>query len=132
MIHDQLAPPPARRPILEPALPLINVVFLLLIFFMMAGQVAEDHDVDAPRSEVADVREDPELRTLVLHYDGSLDTRTGTLPPEELGDWFRREPEAPLRLLADGSVPLEQLRPVLAGLRQAGADEVRVVTRRPD
>ena len=132
MIHDQLTPPPARRPMIEPALPLINVVFLLLIFFMMAGQVAPEYGVDAPRSEAADQREDPQLRTLVMHRDGTLETPEGALSRQRLGDWFQQHPDAPLRLLADGEVPLEQLRPVLAGLRQAGADEVRVVTRRPE
>ncbi len=34
------SPDSGRRPPLEPVLPLINVVFLLLIFFMVAGQLA--------------------------------------------------------------------------------------------
>ena len=45
----------SRRPPLEPVLPLINVVFLLLIFFMLAGQLAKRPTVtvEAPMSQTA-------------------------------------------------------------------------------
>ncbi len=39
----------SRRPPLEPALPLINVVFLLLTFFMLARQSAKLPTVAAER-----------------------------------------------------------------------------------
>ncbi|HBS14056.1 MAG TPA: biopolymer transporter ExbD, partial [Alcanivorax sp.] len=50
------SPDSGRRPPLEPVLPLINVVFLLLIFFMVAGQLAPrpEGDVEAPDSASAD------------------------------------------------------------------------------
>ena len=132
MIRGHLDPPEHRRPALEPALPLINVVFLLLIFFMMAGQVAPDHEVEAPRSEAAEREEDPQLRTLTLDADGTLADDDGPLELTDIEDWFRSEPDAPLRLLAHGNLSLDALRPLLLELREAGADEVRLITRRPD
>ena len=46
---------PQRRPY-ESVVPLINVVFLLLIFFLLAGtlQPTDDVDVDLPAGQVDD------------------------------------------------------------------------------
>ncbi|KAF0807410.1 ferric siderophore transport system inner membrane protein E [Alcanivorax xiamenensis] len=63
-----------RRPPLEPVLPLINVVFLLLIFFMVAGQLAPRPTVDvtAPNSAEAATEEDPGQLMLILDKQGVL------------------------------------------------------------
>ncbi|ARB44866.1 ExbD/TolR family protein [Alloalcanivorax xenomutans] len=63
-----------RRPPLEPVLPLINVVFLLLIFFMVAGQLAPRPTVDvtAPNSAEAATEEDPSQLMLILDKQGVL------------------------------------------------------------
>ena len=68
------SPDSGRRPPLEPVLPLINVVFLLLIFFMVAGQLAPrpEGDVEAPDSASADTEENLEQFMLVLDKEGRL------------------------------------------------------------
>ena len=62
----------SRRPPLEPVLPLINVVFLLLIFFMLAGQLAKSPtvSVDTPLSQSANGPEARDKLLLVLQKDG--------------------------------------------------------------
>ncbi|WP_101675991.1 ExbD/TolR family protein [Alloalcanivorax mobilis] len=68
------SPDSGRRPPLEPVLPLINVVFLLLIFFMVAGHLGpiEKTDVQAPESASGTIDEDLTQLMLVLNKDGQL------------------------------------------------------------
>ena len=147
-----------RRPPLEPVLPLINVVFLLLIFFMVAGQLAPRPTVDvtAPNSAEAATEEDPSQLMLILDKQGVLfhdgepvaEASLATLIAKHQAE---REKEAadkaaangaaapaaeggqettlPLvRLLADAGVPLSVLRENLGKLRDLGVEEVRLVT----
>ena len=58
----QLPPPPVRQDSEENVLPLINIVFLLLIFFMLAGTIraADLFPVELPKSnQVTDVDKTP-------------------------------------------------------------------------
>jgi biopolymer transport protein ExbD len=57
-------------PVQEPMLPLINIVFLLLIFFMIAGSLQKlgPFEVDPPASQIAEAR--PE-ETIVLWFGKS-------------------------------------------------------------
>ena len=131
-----LTPTPPRRPALEPALPLINVVFLLLVFFMVAGQVAPNRiDVEPPESSVPLEQEADEL-LLTLDQAGNL-SRQGepltldVLPALLAASAEAREADAPasIRLLTDAGTRLETMRPLLTALQQAGVEEVRLVTR---
>lgn len=143
----------SRRPPLEPVLPLINVVFLLLIFFMVAGQLAPrpPGDVEAPDSTTADTQENLEQFILVLDKDGRLlhdGEPVDRTRVTDLIDKHRRvgEIEAsrsdtetpaqtdqgngqPVRLMADATTTLSTLRDSLEILRDAGVEEVRLVTR---
>ena len=147
------SPDGARRPLLEPVLPLINVVFLLLIFFMVAGQLAPrpEGDVQAPGSASARTDEDLEQLMLVLDDQGRLlhdgePVNAGTVAHlvrehQQEKDrqraeqaLIRQQAEAteqrePVRLLADAGTPLKNLRESLDLLRDAGVEEVRLVTR---
>ena len=147
------SPDSGRRPPLEPVLPLINVVFLLLIFFMVAGQLAPrpEGDVEAPDSASADTEENLEQFMLVLDKEGRLlhqgepvdttrmadlirehrraaapDTEAGAAQPEDAAD---RDAKQPVRLMADADTALSTLRDSLETLRDAGVEEVRLVTR---
>lgn len=142
------SPDSGRRPPLEPVLPLINVVFLLLIFFMVAGQLAPrpEGDAEAPGSESAATDENPDQLMLVLDTDGQLlhegkpvDAETvAALVDARRGERQRQAANAedgdapgqePVRLLADAGTPLKNLRAKLDVLREAGIEEVRLVTR---
>jgi len=153
------SPDSGRRPPLEPVLPLINVVFLLLIFFMVAGQLAPrpEGDVDAPDSASADTKENLEQFMLVLDKEGRLLHQGQPVDPTRMADLIREhrraaaadaeadagagavqqdgEPPAdtdapqPVRLMADADTALSTLRASLETLRDAGVEEVRLVTR---
>ncbi|AJD49163.1 ferric siderophore transport system inner membrane protein E [Isoalcanivorax pacificus W11-5] len=131
-MNGMLSQQPPRRPAMEPALPLINVVFLLLVFFMVAGQISADKvTVEAPLSK-SELAEESEGLMLTLDMQGQL-THAGepvtlegiaALLPDSDG-----ETPPPVRLLADAGTRLQAMRPVLKALQQAGVEEVRLVTR---
>ena len=124
---------PSRRPPLEPVLPLINVVFLLLIFFMLAGQLAKKPSVavETPVSETAQGEEQFDKLLLVLNAEGDwfLEDSEQPLDNDSLAQHLQALPEdAPVRLLADAGVSIEQLRRRLETLRDLGVQQVRMVT----
>ncbi len=146
------SPDSGRRPPLEPVLPLINVVFLLLIFFMVAGQLAPrpEGDVDAPDSASADTKENLEQFMLVLDKEGRLLHQGEPVDGARVGELIREHRAAalaattaqpngnrpadtdakePVRLMADAGTRLSTLRDSLETLRDAGVEEVRLVTR---
>lgn len=143
------SPDSGRRPPLEPVLPLINVVFLLLIFFMVAGQLAPrpEGDVDAPDSASANTKENLQQVMLVLDKEGRLlyqgqpvdggrvdeliRAHRAATPPADTAskDLGRAGAKEPVRLMADAGTPLSTLRDSLETLRDAGVEEVRLVTR---
>lgn len=123
-----------RRPMLEPMLPLINVVFLLLVFFMVAGQLAQQPPVelDTPESDAhqQQMRETPRLSLNAggeLFLDGEP-LSTGTLSRRG-GDLLAVDKP---RLHADAAASSEQLRPVLKALRAAGFEAVQLITLRSE
>ena len=129
MIHDHLNPPPSRRPALEPMLPLINVVFLLLMFFMIAGQLAPRYDVEAARTALAMEEEDRQLATLVINPAGELTLNDQPTQSAQLAEQLGDDPQQVVRVVADGNIALEKLRDLLSTLRELGVSEVRLVTR---
>lgn len=129
MIHAHLKPHEDRRPALEPMLPLINVVFLLLMFFMIAGQLAPGYDVQAPESEAARDEEQRELPTLVIRKDGELSLNDQVVDPTSLAELLEAHAEQPIRLVSDADIALDKLRQLLSQLRELGIHEVRLVTR---
>ena len=121
-----------RRPDIEPVLPLINVVFLLLIFFMVAGRLAPGlpADVTPPTSEAATDTSDEPIR-LVVDAEGQLFWQDRAMAMADLPDRLDGvRKDRPLHLLTDGDIPIALLRPALEALRNAGITDVQLVTRR--
>jgi len=123
-----------RRPMLEPMLPLINVVFLLLVFFMVAGHMAQELPVEIKTPE-SEARHQPleDRPRLTLRSGGELLLDGEALSRERLategGQLLTRERP---RLHADARVSSKELRPVLQALRDAGFDSVQLITLRSE
>lgn len=117
----------------ERILPLINVVFLLLIFFMIAGSLSssEPFEVEPPRSAQAAGTELEPLR-LVVGFDGNLALEGETLPRAELfarlKQHLKDNPQLKLQLKADGRIPGNRLVLLLEELRAAGVEKLRLLT----
>ncbi|MFC7704812.1 ExbD/TolR family protein [Plastorhodobacter daqingensis] len=138
--------PPRRAPS-ENMLPMINVVFLLLIFFLISAQLAppEPFPVDPPLAEAEEGAE-AEL-TLFLAADGELGFRdiTGEAALEALaaarvefcalrmddGGPDCAEERPPLVLRADAQAPAARLAALMPELGALGFSQVHLVTALP-
>lgn len=125
---------PSPRPAAMPAdmLPILNVVLLLLVFFVMLARVAVPATADAvlPRSAGA-VSADAALPLLQLGADGKLQVDGRELAETALGDWLRGTGATQLRLQAHAQAPAARVLATLALLRAAGAQRVQMLVAHP-
>lgn len=128
-------PESARREMGENMIPLINVVFLLLVFFMLAGALAvpEPFAVQPPTAASAAALENRDW-TLLLAADGSLALDGELLALDELKEAvsgiLQRQPGARLKLKADAAVAATRLIELLDALRTVGAEQVLLLTQK--
>ena len=117
----------------ERILPLINVVFLLLIFFMIAGSLStsEPFEVEPPRSAQAVETALKPLR-LIVGLNGDLALGGEPVSRQELLSRIERHldehPDLELQLKADGRIPGNRLVLLLEELRAAGVEKLRLLT----
>ncbi|MGI3210864.1 ExbD/TolR family protein [Roseovarius tibetensis] len=114
-------------------LPLINIVFLLLIFFMVAGRLStgDPFEVAPPEAASADTARLDGVEILMgptgdLALDGQEMDRAALL--DRLGRRLRATPDLPVRLRADRTGEARALVAVLQALRGLGAREVTLIT----
>ncbi len=114
--------PGPAKPGREPVVPMINVVFLLLIFFLLAAQFADPGGTG--RSKLAVDRPAEMQRVLVLAPSGMV--TFGTLRGEEA---IRAAASAGMvRLQTDRQTQAALLARLLSRLAEAGAGRVDLVT----
>ena len=117
--------------------PLINVVFLMLVFFMVAGQIKKADPIAViPPQSINDTRAqtDPNVVIVVgaaneLYVDDQvffiddvqsyLESQFASSPNQE-GFW--------VQIKADGAISLDKLRPVFDQVRLAGLTKVSLAT----
>ncbi len=115
----------------EPTITLINIVFLMLVFFLVVGTIAQPLDSDLKLINTADLdgREPP--NALVVLADGSL--RFEGKPLASAAAYVATLPEnerETLRLVPDRALPATTLVAVARSLQEAGAGRVMIVTER--
>ncbi len=118
------APLQRRR---DPTIALINIVFLMLIFFLIAGTVAPplDPDLELVNTHSLEGREPPDA--LVLHRDGTLSFRGLATDP---ATYLASHGDGPVRIVPDRDVSGRRLIEITASLRDLGAPSVFLVTER--
>ncbi|MEP1767833.1 MAG: biopolymer transporter ExbD [Sulfitobacter sp.] len=118
--------PRAQR---EPTIALINIVFLMLVFFMVAGTLAQplDKDLKLVNTQSLDGIAPPDA--LVIHADGVMAYRGTALDSAAafLAD-MPEEDRAVIRLVPDRNLPATTLVNLTRDLRLAGAGRVLLVT----
>lgn len=124
----RLAAPP-RRPS-EPTITLINVVFLMLIFFLVAGQVAAPVDRDIQLINAAALATRAPDDALAVRSDGTTLWRGESISPEAFAAARIADGADVLRLVPARDLPAQDLLHIANTLRRAGASEVRLVTER--
>jgi len=122
--------PTARKKVRIEMLPLIDIVFLLLVFFiyaMLSMAVHRSLPVSLPTSASAKINQ-ASLLSVTVKADGSLylDREATTLEqlPEELRRKSTGKPEAGVLLFADRSLPYQKLYNVLDQIRMAGLSRI--------
>ena len=117
----------------ERILPLINVVFLLLIFFMLAGRIVanDPFEIAPPLSSSAGEVEAQDLLVLV-GADGRLALDGEALDAASLeaavSERLRVAADTPVWLKADGRADATQVVTIMELLRQAGVARLRLLT----
>jgi biopolymer transport protein ExbD len=127
---------PARKPLRSPDMtPMIDVTFLLLIFFLLTAQMAERSrgdvrlPVEAGESRLQDV-----AAGLVVLIDQAGDIRVGqqSMAAAQLAELARqaasRDGAAVPVVRADRDAPVAALNAVARALRQGGAPSFRLAT----
>lgn len=122
--------PADRRP-REPTIALINIVFLMLIFFMAAATLAPPLDGDLRLVRTADLEGRAPPDALIVHAGGRLVYRGAALPDAEayiatLPDNARET----VRIVPDADLSARDLVRLGEALRRAGAGRVVMITER--
>jgi biopolymer transport protein ExbD len=118
---------PAKRT-REPTIALINVVFLLLVFFMVAGTLAPPLARDVRLVEAAELGRAAPPDALVVKADGTLRHRGA--PVADPAAWFAEHGGTEARLVPDRAASASRLVEVAGALGRAGAARVLIVTER--
>lgn len=129
---------PKHRQQMDPILPLINVVFLLLIFFMLTGTISRPGllDIKPPAATTGSDEATQGLR-IQLAADGkmAIDKRRVTLAEIGAAVAKRRQDDPRLKVViaADGDTEAGRVLNLLDILRKAGIERISLSTvkRRP-
>ena len=115
--------------------PMIDMVFLLLIFFMVASVVTEldKVEVEIPEAEHAKVPEDPKGR-MMLSVDANNQVYVGTVPVTiaELKELVNTEldlnPDLRILIRADGRVEYQTNKDIMIACGEVGATDLIYAT----
>lgn len=124
--------PPPRRPF-EAMVPLINIVFLLLIFFLLAGTIAPQSPVDVTLPEGAqNDGEASETATLYVEADGYVwfndRVMMAELTPYLISDDLEELGLTDIAIRADADAPAEEVIILMEGLQETGIEQVTLIT----
>lgn len=124
--------PPRKKPFPLNALPLVDVIFQLLIFFLLTSSflARKAMEIDLPKSKTAE-KEPKEHIVITLNARGEIfldgkKTKKSHLE-EELIKAMRSKKQK-VTLQADRQVPLENLVEVMDAIRLSGAEGFELIT----
>ncbi|MDX1457497.1 MAG: biopolymer transporter ExbD [Marinobacter sp.] len=131
---ESLVPPPpgSGKGLLERVedslLPLINLVFLLLMFFIVAGQLSDDPLPELPGMAEQSVEREP-AADLIIPTEGHLQVKGRYVT---IADLLTRLPapseQRPLRIAAGRDLAMAELEKVLSRLEEGGYTEIILLT----
>lgn len=124
----RFAPPRPARAARENIVPMINVVFLLLIFFLMSAQIAPPEPFEiSPPATGGQPPPGTARATLYIAADGRL--AYGAARGEAVFVALRdRDGNTPLPIRADAALPAGDLARLLPRLAAAGVTEAALIT----
>ena len=111
-------------------LPLVNIIFLLLIFFMLAGVIAkqkEMYDVDLATA-VIDKYSETKDNILFIKSDNSIIFNDTIMTTKTLGDKLKQLKDKDIIIAADKFVSTSRLNKVLIELNKNKISNVTLLT----
>lgn len=121
--------PVAKTSRREPTIALINIVFLMLVFFMVAGTLSHSLDSDLSLVRTADLEGRMPPDTLVVHADGRMSFRGKDMASADAFYASRSADKRDVvRVVPDRNLPAITLVNLARDLRAAGAQRVLIVT----
>lgn len=120
-------------------IPLINIVFLLLIFFMVAGQIqrSDPYKIDPPDSISKQVLQQKNTAELLvtesglLYLDGRLIAAQDLSAQLRLGVTQAADPQSfTVQVKVDGDLDVAQLQSTLRSIKAAGLLRISLVTQK--
>ncbi|MDA0781586.1 MAG: biopolymer transporter ExbD [Rickettsiales bacterium] len=114
-------------------IPLINVIFLLLIFFMVAGSIegVDIFEVNLPQSTSGNMK--PQIpSTVYLSSDGKIAINNDIVAKDDLKTilhtLYINYPNQQISIKSDLNVPAETLIYIMNAIKDAGGNDVSLVT----
>lgn len=115
----------------ENTIALINVVFLMLVFFMIAGTLAPPLDPELSLIKAEDLEGRAPPDTLVIRADGTLWLRDVELTsPAAFLDRLPDVDRSAVRIVPDRDLPAVKLMEISDALREGGAERVLLISER--
>ncbi len=118
----------------EKLMPLINVVFLLLIFFMLAGHITKfEPFVTNPPESASDAMAYDDENIVYVGADGQLALNGNIMSPEALIQALEQGSAVhAVHIKADGQVESSRVIDLMERLRRIGVQQINLLTVRPD
>ena len=111
-------------------LPLVNIIFLLLIFFMLAGVIAKQkelYDVDLATA-VIDEYADEETSIIFIKSDSTIIFNDTAITSQSLDDELKTFKDKNIIIAADKNISINMLNKVLIKLNKNKISNVTLLT----
>ncbi|MEO1729664.1 MAG: biopolymer transporter ExbD [Pseudomonadota bacterium] len=113
--------------------PLIDVVFILLVFFMLAGSIEpEDAFPVSPAASLSEKRGDIQDLVVLVGQEGEIAINDKTIARGELEPEIRRilteQPEALIQLKPDAGAKAKEVIAIMEDIRSGGAAYIVLLT----
>jgi biopolymer transport protein ExbD len=117
--------------------PLVDIVFLLLLFFMLTFNMAMDQAIQVrlPPSETSDIQAGSRI-SVVISSDGRVFIHDQAIEMDAIAAVIRQQPDwspdTPVNIRADQHVSVGLLVRVIDGVRNSGTRQFNVLTDKSD
>ena len=121
---------PITRQRQEPTIALINIVFLMLVFFLVAGTIAAKQSGEVNLVSVAAMEGQQPADAVVIYADGSIYLRGELVDVRSAVLAMSSDTSDVLRLMPDRDLPAQDLVRIADEFTNSGAKNIVVVTER--
>lgn len=129
----RISPPREDHRVEVTVIPMVNIVFLLLIFFMLVGRIVPSDELDvSPPLSLSDQMQSGEPIRIIVAADGRTMVDGNEVDTTALSnviiEMLEQETEKRFQLKADAALEANRLIQIMEILRQAGVRELTLLT----